>query len=244
MGKDHSEKKPSGERIKEKDAEIEELKISQRAYIIRIKELEAEVASLQKSVMSTDSEKTEPPMPIFKLPELPLSLRERKQPTSLFANLPAKPVFAGFDTPDEGTALRTPLSAPAASPEGFPPRSPALFSSTKSTLESTVPPNLSTPLEKRRRGAVAPLVPHHQSFSAVQGSPPPATASTLSRDPSTRNVSSRDSSKPASLILSAVKAIFHQHGPFSRGIFLPYVSSALHPLFAILSSNFTWRWLC
>ena len=218
MGRDHSEKKRSEDRIKEKDTEIEELKTAQQAYITRIKELEAKVASLEYSRMSTDSEDTEPPTPIFKLPELPLSLRERKQPTSVFANLPALPVFTGFDTPDEGAALTNPLFSPEASPEGFPPRSSALFSSTKSTLEPTMPSNLPVPLETRPKGAVPRHPPHHQSSRGVPGTPPPTTASTLSRNPGTRNLSLRDSSKPGS------KGIFHRHGPFPQGISLPPVS--------------------
>ena len=186
MGRDRDDKKRSEERIKEKDAEIEELKTAQQAYIIRIKELEDKVASLEDSRMPTDSEQTKPPMPIFKLPELPLSLRERRQPISLFANLPALPVFAGFDTPVEGPALKTPLSSPEAYPERFPPRPSALFASTKSTLESTTPSNVPTPLERRPKGPVPGHLPHHQSSRVVPDSPPPATASTLSRDPSTR----------------------------------------------------------
>ena len=204
MGRPLSEKKGSKEIIKEKDAEIEALKIAQQGYIIRIKELEAEVASLQDS---TDSEEEELPMSIFRLPELPLSLRERKQPISVLANLPALPVFTGFDTSEAGTALRTPLSIPEASPEGLLPRSTALFSSTKSTLGSTKPPNFPTPRERRPKSAVSPPLPHHQSFRAVTGPPPPATASTLPRDSKTPSLSLRNSSKPASLSLSALKSV-------------------------------------
>ena len=211
MGKDRSEKKRSEEIIMEKDAKIEDLKTVQRAYLIRIKELEDEVASLQNSRMPTGSKKTEPATPIFKIPELPLSLREKRQPTSILANLPVPAVFTGFDTPDEGGALRTPLSTPKVSPEGLPPGPRGLFSSTKSTLDSTTPQNLPPQLEKRRRGAVAPLLPYHQSCDAIPGSPPPVTASTLSRAPGTRGLSLRDSSKPAFLILSAVRGVFHNH---------------------------------
>ena len=218
MGKDRNEKQRSEEIIMEKDAKIEDLKTVQRAYLIRIKELEDEVASLQNSRMPTDSKKTEPSMPIFKLPELPQSLREKRQPTSVLANLPALPVFTGFDTPEEGTALETTLSTPEVSPEGFPPRPSALFSGTKSTLGSTMPPNLPTPLEGRRKGAVAPLLPDRQSSRVVLGSPPPATGSTLSRDPRARSSSLRDSSKSASFTLSAIQDIFQHHAHFLRAI--------------------------
>ena len=211
MGRDHSEKKRMEETIKEKDAKIQDLKTVMRACLIRINELEAEVASLQKSRMPSDSKETELPRPIFKLPELPLLLRGKGQPTSVLANLPARPVFTGFDTPDERPALKTPLSIPEASPEGLPPRPTGLFSSTKSTLDSTTPPKLPTSLEIRPKGAVAPLLPPHTSSRAIPSSPPPATASTLSRDPSTRSTSSHDSSKPTSLSLSAIKGVFHHH---------------------------------
>ncbi|KAM0798120.1 hypothetical protein BDR22DRAFT_860524 [Usnea florida] len=189
MGRDRNENKRLEEEIKEKDAEIERLKAAQQAHITRIKELEAKLASLEYSSTPTDSDETIPPMPIFKFPELPLFLR--KKPTSVFANLPAPPVFSGFDTSDEGAALRTPVSNPEASSVAFPPRSSALFPSTKSTLGSAMPPNLET----RPKGAVPRHPPHHQSSSAVPGALPSATASTLSRDLSEPSASLRDSSK-------------------------------------------------
>ena len=203
MGKDRSEKKRWEVEIKEKDAEIEKLKAAQQAHITRIKELEAKLASLEGSRTPTDSDETIPPIPIFKFPELPLFLR--KKPTSVFANLPAPPVFTGFDTSEEGTAIRTPLSNPEASSEAFPPRSSALYPNTKSTLGSTMPPVLPTSLETRSKSSVPRHLPRHQSSRAVPGSPPPATASTLSRNPSAPNASLRDSSKPVSLTLSTVK---------------------------------------
>ena len=215
--------------IKDKDAEIEELRKEKQDFMSKVKELEAELVSLRKSAIHTISssiEKKEPPTSLLaKLPTRPSSPKNGQKPTSLFANLPARPAFTGFDTPGGQSAAKPSLFAPTVSPRMLPPQQTPNSAGIAPTFESTIPPTLPRRLGRRQKGIVPPLLPHHQSFGAVSGPSPPSTASTLFQNLGRPNISSGDMSGSASFGTSAAKGNSYHNGPTFQRIPLPPVSS-------------------
>lgn len=115
-----SEKQQLEVRIREKDAEIEEWQKEKQDYKSKVKELEANVVNLQNIAIPTHSsssqKKQKPPTSLSAdLPARPPSPQTKQQPASLFANLPARPVFTGFDTPGGEVAPQPSLFAPTVS---------------------------------------------------------------------------------------------------------------------------------
>lgn len=187
----------------------------------KVKELEAQLVGLRKFAIHTISssiENKEPPASLLaKLPQ---------NPTSVFANLPARPVFTGFDTPGGQPAPQPSLFAPTASSRIPPPLQSPKSAGISPTVESTIPPTLPTRLGGRPKGIVPPLLPHHQSFGAFSGPSPPPTAPTLFQNLGRPNISSGDMSGSASFGTSAAKGTFYHNGPKFRSSPLPPVSSS------------------
>lgn len=216
--------------VREKDAEIEELKKEKQDLISKVKELEATIVSLRKSTIPTHSssqKKDKPPTSLLANLSARLSLPEKKQqPVSIFANLPARPAFTGFDTPEAEVIPQPSLFAPTVSPPVLPPRPTSTWASRKPATASNMPLTLPTRPGGHLKGTISPLPPHHQSFDASRGSSPPSTAPILFQNPGMPNASLGDTSGSATLGPSATKGNSYHHGPTFRCIPLPPVLSS------------------
>lgn len=227
------EKQELEKQVKNMDAEIGELKREKQDFMSKIKELEAEVVMLRKFAIDTLSSSLS-----GKLPTRPLSL---------FANLPERPAFTGLDILMVNPAPQNSFFAPTASSQMFPPRLTLKSAGINPTPESTIPLTPSTRLGRRpkgtvprRKGTVPPLLSHHQSFGAAWGSSPPSTASTLHQKFGVSNLSSGNTSGPASFGLSTADVNSHHNGPTVRDIPLPPVSSST-PISPTLSASFNFN---
>lgn len=205
------------EKLRETDAEIEELKKKKQDYISKVKELEAKVVSLGKFAISahSSSHKTEKPLTshLANLPARPSSPEKKQQLASLSANLPARLVFTDFEIPGVGKAPQLSLFASTVSPQMLPPWSTPMLAGREPRLESIVPLNLPTRLRGRPKGTVPPLLPHHQSFSAGWGLSPSSIAPNLFQNLGVPNASSGDTSGSACFSPSTTEGNSYYHGP-------------------------------
>lgn len=169
--------------MRDKDAEIEQLKRERRNYPSKIKELEDEVISLRNAAiptrLSSMTNKQPPTLPTANLPPHPSLSEGKQQPISILADLPARPKFTGFDTPAVEPASEPSLFAHTASPQVSIPQPTPLFGVVKPASESTTSTNLPTWPGGGQRGNIPPLLPHDPSYGASQMPLPADTLSAL-----------------------------------------------------------------
>lgn len=200
------------ELLKDKDAEIEQLKREKQEHMLEIQELNAKLVSIQKfaTTRSSSPDKKEPPTISFaKLPARPASTEEQQRPISVLANLPAPAVFKGFDIalpaqPPSTEKRQLPISISAGlparpastgfgtpwtkfvsstpSPQMLPPRPPPFHADTKSATESKTLPTLPTWQVNRPEGIAPPPLLHNYTFGAIQTGMLNSTPAPLSQD--------------------------------------------------------------
>lgn len=221
------EKQQLEERIRDKDREIGRLKREKQEYASRVKELEAELVSLRKLATLTRSsslEKKETPTSLVaQLPARPLPPEKPHQTKSVLANLPARPVFTGLDTSTSILASQPSLFAPIASPQMLQPRPTPYSGGIEPSLGSITPPTHATQPGRRAKGTVPPLLPHHQSFKASQMQSPVTAPLALFQNLDTPNLSQYATRTSASLIAPATRAKSYFPGPSTRHTHLPPV---------------------
>lgn len=202
--------------MRDKDAEIEQLKRERRNYLSKIKELEDEVISLRKAAiptrLSSMTNKQPPTLSTANLPPHPSLSEGKQQPISIFADLPARPKFTGFDTVGAEPASQPSLFAPTAAPQVSIPQPTPLFGVVKPASESTTSTNLPTWPGGGQRGTIPPLLPHHQSYGASQMPLPADTPSALFQNFDTPSSSSGTTETSALFNPAAVRTNSYFHG--------------------------------
>ena len=216
------------ENAREKDMEIERLEREKHEYMAKVKELEAELVSLRKLATLTWSstlEKKEPPTVLnAQLPARPSPHERIHQPNSILADLPARPAFTGFDTPSSTPASRPSSFAPTASSQMFHPLPTPYFGGMEPPVESSTPPTHATRSERRPKGTIPPLLPHHRSFGASQMQSPVTGPQAMFQNLGTPNPSQYATGAPASITTPDARAKPYFHGPSTRHTHLPTLS--------------------